>query len=225
MKKWCLIISIFFLLSFFITITATSPEYVNVIKYVAEEDISHLEVVTPSNITEITVDVFDENKEMSHSISLKNPVLKSVDNVKNSNNNIFYITKNSVAFNRFEKLVVYNKLMHPQYFEFIDLDTQELNIQKDFYMVAPEEDRYVLYIKSKDEVPNIDDLLRENFHYDYCRKLGQLKNLRIFILKGKPEKEYIDQCVKNGQRMGDIKPTILSLKSGWDKVFTGTYID
>ncbi|OPZ85116.1 MAG: GH3 auxin-responsive promoter [Firmicutes bacterium ADurb.Bin419] len=91
-------------------------------------------------------------------------------------------------------------------------------------MVAPETDRYVLYIKS-DRVPeDIDTFFRTNFHYDYCRKLGQLKKLKIFRLTGNPEKEYLDECVKRGQRLGDIKPSVLQLKGGWDKAFKGEYL-
>ncbi|MBC8060249.1 MAG: GH3 auxin-responsive promoter family protein [Clostridiaceae bacterium] len=109
--------------------------------------------------------------------------------------------------------------------DFIKNMIEDLNIKKDFFMIAPEEDRYVLYLKTKEELPEIDELFRRNFHYDYCRKLGQLKKLRIFLLQGNPEKEYIDECIKRGQRMGDVKPIILSLKGGWDKVFTGHYLD
>jgi len=101
---------------------------------------------------------------------------------------------------------------------------ESLEIKPEFYMVAPETDRYVLYIKS-DRVPeDIDRFLRENFHYDYCRKLGQLKRLKIFRLTGNPEKEYLDECVKRGQRLGDIKPSVLQLKGGWDKAFKGEYL-
>ena len=97
-------------------------------------------------------------------------------------------------------------------------------IDSDFYMFAPEIDRYVLYIKTDNIPESIDDVLKENFHYDYCRELGQLKELRIFKLTGNPEQEYIDGCVKQGQRIGDIKSTALSLHSGWDKIFKGEYI-
>jgi len=63
--------------------------------------------------------------------------------------------------------------------DFVKTIIEGLNIKKDFFMVTPEKDRYVLYIKTKEEIPEIDDLLRKSFHYDYCRKLGQLKKLRI----------------------------------------------
>ncbi len=107
---------------------------------------------------------------------------------------------------------------------FVKNTIESLEIKPEFYMVAPESDRYVLYIKS-DKVPeDVDMLLRANFHYDYCRKLGQLKELKVFKLTGNPEKEYLDECVKRGQRLGDIKPAVLQLKGGWDKVFEGEYL-
>lgn len=108
--------------------------------------------------------------------------------------------------------------------EFIKQVTEEESKYADFLMLAPETDRYVLYIKS-DALPiDMDLKLRENFHYDYCRKLGQLKELKIFKLRGNPKEDYINGCVEKGQRMGDIKPTVLSLCSGWDRIFKGEYI-
>jgi len=80
--------------------------------------------------------------------------------------------------------------------------------------VAPEVDHYVLYIKSKYMPEGVDEALRSNFHYDYCRKLGQLKPLKIFKLRGDPEREYINACIANGQRLGDIKPALLYPYSG-----------
>lgn len=97
----------------------------------------------------------------------------------------------------------------------------------EFYLAAPEKDRYALYIKS--EVPpsgeEVDNALRESFHYDYCRKLGQLKELRIFVLTGDPKKEYMDGCMASGQKLGDIKPAWLSARNDWGRYFTGYYAD
>ena len=90
-------------------------------------------------------------------------------------------------------------------------------------MLTPEKNRYRLYLKSQWKISNlkIDEMFRRNFHYDYCRKLGQLKEIEVFILTGEPEKEYTEYCLKKGQRLGDIKLKILSLENGWDKVYTG----
>lgn len=95
-----------------------------------------------------------------------------------------------------------------------------------FAMLAPEGDRYVLYIQS-DSPPGparLDALLRESYHYDYCRSLGQLKEARVFLAAGSPEREYLKRCAAGGQRLGDIKPTALSLQGGWDTVLEGGYI-
>ena len=108
--------------------------------------------------------------------------------------------------------------------EFLKTIMQKNTKESEFYMFAPRVDRYVLYIKSDIMPKNIDEKLRENFHYDYCRKLGQLKELKIFKLTGNPKQEYINGCVEQGQRIGDIKSTALSLKDGWDEIFKGEYI-
>ena len=111
-----------------------------------------------------------------------------------------------------------------------------LHLEADFLMLAPETDRYVLYIRSEqllngfnDKVPDkledkIDEKLRANFHYDYCRRLGQLKSIRVFQTTGRPEREYLEECVKRGQRLGDIKPVALHLQGGWHRVFQGNYL-
>ncbi|MBP9022796.1 MAG: GH3 auxin-responsive promoter family protein [Spirochaetes bacterium] len=93
----------------------------------------------------------------------------------------------------------------------------------EFFMAAPENDRYVLYVKSNNLESKLaealDVELRENFHYDYCRKLGQLKELSVIAITGNPQKDYLEECVKRGQRLGDIKTVNLALQGGWEKVF------
>ncbi len=106
---------------------------------------------------------------------------------------------------------------------FVSKTMERVFVSLDFYMFAPAGNHYVLYVKTAASLPDIDSLLRENFHYDYCRKLGQLKPLKIFKLTGSPNEEYLAHCVAQGQRIGDIKRPFLSLKTGWDKVFTGYY--
>lgn len=93
-----------------------------------------------------------------------------------------------------------------------------------FYLFAPEGNGYVLYLQAAQNPPNLEEALRENFHYDYCRKLGQLRRVKIFKLSGDPSREYLEECVRRGQKLGDIKPAVLHLASGWDKVFKGEYL-
>lgn len=95
----------------------------------------------------------------------------------------------------------------------------------DFYMFAPSKNHYILFIKTDKKI-NIEDLenkLKENFHYDYCRKLGQLKEIKIFILSGNPEREYIEACQNKNQKLGNIKMTALSKESGWENIFNGYF--
>ena len=95
----------------------------------------------------------------------------------------------------------------------------------DFYMFAPSKNHYVLFIKTDKKI-NIEDLeskLRENFHYDYCRKLGQLKKIKLFILTGNPEREYIEACQNKNQKLGNIKMTALSKEGDWENIFTGYF--
>ena len=111
---------------------------------------------------------------------------------------------------------------------FVRNTLEKLGIKEGFHMLAPETDRYVFFTAdpkiTKEHQRKMDQLLRENFHYDYCRKLGQLKEMRIFKLTGNPEKEYLEECVRRGQRLGDIKTTPLQTKGGWDKSLKGEYL-
>lgn len=106
---------------------------------------------------------------------------------------------------------------------FVQNTLERLNIRAEFCMVAPSVDRYVLFVKSDEPTQNPDMAFRENFHYDYCRKLGQLKEMRIFRLSGSPDREYIDECIRRGQKLGDIKPPVLSLIGGWEDIFEGDF--
>jgi len=108
----------------------------------------------------------------------------------------------------------------------------KLGIRDGFRMLAPEGNRYVLYLEAAQtpgleaggiDPGGIDAALGANFHYAYCRQLDQLQELRIFILWGNPEQEYLAECVSRGQKLGNIKPAVLSIQGGWDKVFKGGY--
>jgi len=101
-------------------------------------------------------------------------------------------------------------------------------------MLAPDERAteigYTLYLQAPDAAAGvlgreIDAALAENPHYQYCRKLGQLGPLRIFIVRSAGHASYIQHCLKRGQRLGDIKPAALSAETGWSKRFDGSYAD
>jgi hypothetical protein len=66
--------------------------------------------------------------------------------------------------------------------------------------------------------------LQRGYHYRHARRLGQLAPLRLFALTGCPEAEYREQCARGGTRLGDVKLSALSLRGGWDKIFTGHFV-
>ena len=99
---------------------------------------------------------------------------------------------------------------------------KRLNISPSFAILACDTvppPGYVLYIDA--EVNNdllaraadaTDTGLRENFHYDYARRLGQLECVRaIRVPDG--AKTFYDGAARNGQRLGDIKVPALDRRS------------
>lgn len=105
-----------------------------------------------------------------------------------------------------------------------------------FYMVAPEERNgtisYVLFVEPLDTsetsrwlklVQELDGKLKENFHYAHCRNLGQLRRSTLFIISSKGAETYLAECKKQGQKLGNIKPSVLHAKKGWSDKFVGEY--
>lgn len=126
-----------------------------------------------------------------------------------------FVGKNDLVSDRFgEKL---NELFLREMF-------REMGIDGEFNLVAFEGDSYVLYTSSLADGTEVEGRLRENYHYNYARQLGQLKGLRIFRLSGTPHEEYISYCLDRGQKLGDIKINKLVKTSGLDKYFKGDYI-
>jgi len=67
----------------------------------------------------------------------------------------------------------------------------------------------------------IDGHLRGNFHYAYCRDLGQLAAVRVFRVEKDGRENYLQGCCSTGQRLGDVKPVALHRSSGWSEAFQG----
>jgi len=93
--------------------------------------------------------------------------------------------------------------------ERLDRVLHEHGILTSFATLAFVHDRYVLLLEcdiAKDRLAAIaarlDDLLRESFHYDYCRRLGQLAPLRAERIEGE---SLLRIAAETGQRLGDIK--------------------
>ncbi len=94
-----------------------------------------------------------------------------------------------------------------------------------FSMLAPDDEdgfRYLLFLESVKFPPGLelelDDALRANFHYDYCRKLGQLEMVRIHPVRHGVE-TFMEACRERGQKLGDIKPAFLHKDLGWKAWF------
>lgn len=104
-----------------------------------------------------------------------------------------------------------------------------------FAMLAPdlggETKQYTLFIEinkpfdAKRMLAELDEGLRGNFHYDYCRKLGQLSAPKCFFIKKRAMETYLWQCQRWGQKLGNIKPCVLHSNSGWNDVFDGDYLE
>lgn len=106
-------------------------------------------------------------------------------------------------------------------------------IKPEFYILTPHYDlsiqkhRYVLYIESKENKDfirlkdSIEEGLKENFHYKYCRELGQLDEVGIFRINKDGIKNYTEMCNKYSQKIGDIKPKILRIELDWSQCFDG----
>ncbi len=110
---------------------------------------------------------------------------------------------------------------------------EKYHLTPTFYMLAPDDTppfHYTLYLELP-QLPNYEttklcnslttDLglaLRENFHYDYCRRLGQLAETQAILVTRGAEK-YIRACQSRGQKLGDIKPSVLQKSTGWGKWF------
>ena len=73
----------------------------------------------------------------------------------------------------------------------------------------------------------VEATLAENYHYRYCRDLGQLGALRVFRIEPGEDgragalEAYLAACQRRGQRAGDIKPVALHPLGGWSRVFQG----
>ncbi len=99
-----------------------------------------------------------------------------------------------------------------------------------FAMLAPDEDetgcRYTLYFEGVPQphwAGNLDRALRQNPHYAYCRDLGQLLPVRIFLIAGRGFETFAQNQATQGARLGDIKAKALCKTPGWSERFYGEY--
>lgn len=104
--------------------------------------------------------------------------------------------------------------------EFVRGVCTTLTDEREFCLLAPEKNRYCLYTSSDEVTADmLDNALRESYHYNYCRQLGQLEKAEVTVVCGNPADAYIKRLSSEGMRIGDIKPAFLSPKSGWGSFF------
>lgn len=118
---------------------------------------------------------------------------------------------------------------------------EDYSIDPSFYMVAPTKiesqsvPSYTLFVESSmdplnlpDIVNSLDEGLQENFHYKYCRRLGQLDKPRIFLIKSGSEETATDIYLKEGQsrgkKIGNVKSAMLDSNFFWPEKFNGNFI-
>lgn len=94
-------------------------------------------------------------------------------------------------------------------------------VRAPFAMLALDGDHYTLFIDT--DVPldphHLDDALRESFHYDYCRRLGQLGPLRI----QRVENGAYQRAVASEQKLGDMKPPAIDARRDWRERISGPW--
>lgn len=100
-----------------------------------------------------------------------------------------------------------------------------------FAMLAPSDrgtPRYILFLESghceSELAVNLDEKLRANPHYAYCRRLGQLAEPQVVLIQRGTREAYLKHCEALGQRAGSVKMTALSKHSGWEEVFSGNHL-
>jgi hypothetical protein len=106
-----------------------------------------------------------------------------------------------------------------------------LGLEPSFWLLAPDGGaRYVLFVQIRDGEGSLsglgeelDRLLRRNYHYDYCRRLGQLEACGAFRIASEIDAtaRFLARRVERGQRLGEIKPTVLDRRDGWAAAFAG----
>lgn len=109
-------------------------------------------------------------------------------------------------------------------------------IRVSFVMVAPDWGQppsYVVFLQSPDGstgrvaqlVSWMEDRLLGQYHYAYCRQLGQLGPLRGFRIEGDAEEIYLRFCQEQGQKIGTAKQVTLHRSVGWSSRFRGTFVE
>ena len=91
---------------------------------------------------------------------------------------------------------------------------------------------YTVYLESSNRSKNslllnfkkdFEKNLRENFHYNYCRKLEQLQNIQLFLIKSNGQENFLKFNQKR-KKLGNIKILSLDKNLNWSHRFNGSFI-
>ncbi len=118
--------------------------------------------------------------------------------------------------------------------------SRQFRTPSEFQMLAPHQSPmgsacYVLYVgdvavddgRLDEMAREIDSSLRENFHYDHSRNLGQLGPVRVFRVEGKgtpASEQRIAHLAACGRKMTTVKPRILEKDLDWAGAFAGRFV-
>ena len=110
--------------------------------------------------------------------------------------------------------IVGEKLEESHIKKVIEKVFEKLKIDIKFVLLAPHIDNnkiyYILFIEPGGELGNriimeikrmVEEGLKENFHYRYARDLGQISQLKVFLIKGNGTQSYIKRCMEQGEKL------------------------
>ncbi len=113
---------------------------------------------------------------------------------------------------------------------FVETALGEVKAHSRFAMLAPVvagPRHYRLYVDTPVDdaalralARGVEQALSAGHPYRYARELGQLGAVDVMRVRD-GARAYERGCLRRGQRAGDIKPTPLHVKDGWDEVFGG----
>jgi GH3 auxin-responsive promoter len=117
----------------------------------------------------------------------------------------------------------------------------EEGVDPAFWLLAPRGEgasavSYALFVELRagdggsDALAHVADALearlRRNYHYDYCRRLGQLGPCRVFRIEPgtNARNVYLTGRAELGQRLGDVKPAAVDASDRWAERFPGSFL-
>ena len=124
------------------------------------------------------------------------------------------------------------KLAEPFVRDCFERVSRELGQVWEFALLAPsgngERPGYSLFLSDASELDPVtlaramESALCGNVHYDHARRIGQLAPVDVLRVPGDGDwawSRFEKTQAERGQRLGDIKPTALDSKPGWELVF------